>query len=224
MATAYTGVTGNGGTNGTGTATTTSMSVTSGNTLVAVCRGAGSETLSSSNCSNDGTAFTWTLIDSYITLNISIGVWTAPITATQSCAVTFNPPAVSGRCGIICFEFSGMGTYGTVEGVGNGSGTTITSASFTPAAAAGVVIAGVVSSQTTTWEADYTTNNQRNGTGRVSAAYDLAPAASSQAVDATQASDTWDVAGWWFDDAAVGGGDVYSGRGVGRGIARGVYR
>jgi hypothetical protein len=221
----YTGVTGSGGTNGSGTVSSTSMSVTSGNVLVAVVRGETNVAPTAAMFSNDGTAFTWAVHYTIANANVSIGLAIASVTATQSTVVTFDP-AGTGRVGIVCYEFSGLGTTDSnVAATGSGSSASAETGSFTPTAAAGVVLMGLVANADHTWEADYATNaTAKNATSRMGAAYDLAPAASAQTASCgLSASLGWDMAGAWWDDAAAGGvvGLLMGGHLLGGGILAG---
>lgn len=199
------GVTAN-GTSGTGTVTTTfGSNVTIGNRIVIIIRACDTaDAVDTGEISNSGTPETWT-VDAQ-TSNANARIAFASTTATSAWnAVTYNPAAVLGRCGLDIMEFSGLGAYGSVVTTrASGSSATPLSNAFTPGAATGLAVSGIVSSNAQTWEADFATNAAGEAAGRFWSAYDIDPPASSQTATSTQVSSAWEIDAAWYQAAAAG--------------------
>lgn len=186
--------------------------VTAGNKLVAIVKYGIDFTPDPSMMSDTSSGDAWTLDWDVSSQIVGVGaladhaVFSKVVTVSGPCTVTFNPAGSTGRIAIAVREYSGLGAHdGTTRSVtfltNNG---TPTSGSFTPAAANGVILAFVSSSQTVTFEAGYDDTNGEGVNGRLWTAVDESVTAEAQAADATQSAALWDCGALWYPDAASG--------------------
>lgn len=194
--------------------------VTAGSRVIVQVRSVAVSTYTSSMVTDSvGTAYTCD-----VTSTRGFGVYSG-VSAGGASTVVFNAPGAAARMGVAAWEFSGTDVFSGQSTNAAGTSSQANSGSITCTSANGVAVGVVLAASIPSgWEADYNTGTVGNGTARQYGAYHLiASSGAEDAITSFTGSVAWVSGVAWYPDAAAGT-DEYSGRGVGRGIARGVYR